>query len=183
MRAVLTAAVLAMTAAAPALAQEAAKPPAAISTATANPADVGSVDAIIAALYDVISGEAGKARDWDRFRSLFHPGATMIPTGMAKDGAVRVSIVTPEQYIERNAKMMTEHGFFERELARRTESFGAVTQVLSTYETLAAKTDAKPMARGVNSIQLLNDGKRWWVASIAWAAETPALPLPEKYLK
>ena len=46
-----------------------------------KPADVASVDAIVAALYDVISGDPGIERDWDRFRSLFYPGARMIPTG------------------------------------------------------------------------------------------------------
>ncbi len=53
-----------------------------------NPADVASVDAIVAALYDVISGPAGQARDWDRFRSLFHPSARLIPAGKNRQGVV-----------------------------------------------------------------------------------------------
>ena len=41
----------------------------------ANPADVASIDAIMKAVYDVISGDAGQKRDWDRFRSLFYKDA------------------------------------------------------------------------------------------------------------
>ena len=46
-----------------------------------DPKDVGSLDAIMKAVYDVISGDAGKPRDWDRFRSLFHKDARLIPSG------------------------------------------------------------------------------------------------------
>src|SRR5436190_11120186 len=35
----------------------------------ADPKDVSSMDSIMKAIYDVISGEKGKPRDWDRFRS------------------------------------------------------------------------------------------------------------------
>jgi hypothetical protein len=42
-------------------------------TPAANPADVNSMDAIIAAVYDVISGPAGKKRNWDRMRSFSCP--------------------------------------------------------------------------------------------------------------
>ena len=57
----------------------------------AAPADVASMDAIMAALYDVISGPPGKARDWNRMRSLFVPGAHMVPTRKTKEGDVRAS--------------------------------------------------------------------------------------------
>ena len=42
--------------------------PATAQQPAADPADVASIDAIITAVYDVISGDAGVARDWDRFR-------------------------------------------------------------------------------------------------------------------
>jgi hypothetical protein len=50
-------------------------------TKEANPADVASIDAIMKSVYDVISGDAGQKRDWDRFRTLFHKDARMIPSG------------------------------------------------------------------------------------------------------
>ena len=74
-------------------------------------------------------------------------------------------------------------GFFEREIARRTDCFGNVCQVFSTYESRHAPSDEKPFDRGVNSIQLVRDGKRWFIASVAWDAERPDNPIPAPYLR
>lgn len=150
----------------------------------ADPKDVGSVDAIMAAVYDVISGDAGKARDWDRFRSLFHKDARLIPSGKnAKTGMYQAVALTPEDYIKRSGPYLEKEGFFERELARQTESYGNIVHVFSTYESLHKLSDKKPFARGINSFQLLNDGKRWWVMTIYWQGETEDAPIPKKYLK
>jgi hypothetical protein len=150
---------------------------------TAKPADVASVDAIIAALYDVISGPAGQERDWTRFRSLFVPGARLIPTIHPPGGATpRTAVLTPEQYVERSAGL-ARNGFFEREISRTSDQFGAVTQIFSTYESRRAATDAKPFQRGINSIQLFNDGTRWYVVTIFWDGERADNPIPDKYLK
>ena len=149
----------------------------------ANPADVASVDAIITALYDVISGPAGQARDWSRFRSLFVPGARLIPTIHPPGATPRTAVMTPEQYAERAAAGFTRNGFFEREISRTADQFGSVTQLFSTYESRRAATDAKPFARGINSIQLFNDGTRWYVVTIFWDAERSDNPIPDKYLK
>ena len=149
----------------------------------ANPADVASVDAIITALYDVISGPAGQARDWNRFRSLFAPGARLIPTMHPPGATPRLGVMTPDQYAERAAGGLTRNGFFEREISRTTDTFGAVTQLFSTYESRRAAADAKPFARGINSIQLFNDGTRWYVVTIFWDSERADNPIPEKYLK
>lgn len=160
----------------------------------ANPADVASIDSIIAALYDVISGPAGKKRDWDRFRSLFASGARLIPTGPrplpgAKPDApltgkeeYAAHVLTPEDFIARSSSLLEERGFFEREIARRTEQYGHIAHAFSTYESRHKVDDAKPFQRGINSIQLMNDGKRWWVVSIFWEGETDKISLPEKYL-
>ena len=148
----------------------------------ANPADVATMDATIAALYDVISGPAGK-RNWDRFRSLFAPGARLIANGVRPTGEVVSRVMTVEDYAQRNGPFFEKNGFFEREAARHTDAFGSIVQVFSTYESLHAKDDAKPFQRGINSIQLMNDGKRWWVVTIFWQAEDEKNPLPEKYLK
>ena len=160
----------------PAPAQTATTPPA------ANPADVATMDSTIAALYDVISGPAGK-RNWDRFRSLFAPGARLIPTGPRPTGEVGARVMTVEDYVQRAGAFFEKEGFFEREAARHTDAFGNIVQVFSTYESRHAKEDAKPFQRGINSIQLMNDGKRWWVVTIFWQGEDEKNPLPEKYLK
>jgi hypothetical protein len=148
----------------------------------ANPADVKSVDAILASLYDVISGPAGKHRDWNRFRSLFVPDARLIPIRHDKTGdGTDIAVYTPQQYQERAASILEQQGFFEKSIHNTTESFGDLVHVFSTYESRHT-ADGKPFQRGINSIQLLKDGNRYWVVTIMWDGETPANPIPAKYL-
>jgi hypothetical protein len=149
----------------------------------ANPADVSSMDGIISALYDVISGPAGKKRDWNRFRSLFIAGARLIPTGPRRDGQIGARVLDPEGYVTGSGDYIEKNGFFEREVARRTDAFGSIAHVFSTYESRHKAEDPKPFSRGINSIQLMNDGKRWWIVTIFWDSERADNPIPEKYLK
>jgi len=149
----------------------------------ADPADVGSPDAILRAVYDVISGPAGKKRNWDRFRSLFLPNARLISTRPRPDGGADAFVLSADDYASRSAPGLERSGFFERELARRTESFGNIMHVFSTYDSRRSASDEKPFARGINSFQLLKDGGRWWVVTIFWDSERPDNPIPEKYLK
>jgi hypothetical protein len=155
----------------------------AVATPPANPADVESVDAIMRALYDVISGPAGQRRNWDRMRSLFVPGARLIPTGRRPDGTRSIQIWSVDQYISTVGPRLEENGFFERELARRTERYGNVVQAFSTYDSKRTASDPQPFARGINSIQLWNDGKRWWVVTIFWEGERPDNPIPARYMQ
>lgn len=163
----------------PALAQT---PPAPTAVVAADPADTASPQAIVAALYDVISGDAGVPRDWDRFRSLFHPAARLIPTGTSPEGLGVLRALTPEEYVRLAGPSLVRDGFHEREIASRTEQYGAIVHVFSTYESLRTLSDPAPFARGINSIQLFHDGTRWWVLSVYWQSETPDLPLPTQYL-
>lgn len=148
----------------------------------ANPADVATMDSIVAALYDVISGPPAP-RNWDRFRSLFVPGARLIPTGRRPTGEVGSRVLSPDEYIQRSAPLIEKNGFFEREISRRTERFGSIAHLFSTYESRHAKDEEKPFARGINSIQLMNDGKRWWIVTVFWQGEDDKNPLPPEYLK
>ena len=155
-----------------------------IETPAADPKDVATMDSIIAAVYDVISGPAGQKRNWDRFRSLFVPGARLIPTGRnPQTGEVASRVRTPEEYITRSAPLLEQNGFFEREISRRTEKFGNIAHLFSTYESRHKAEDEKPFARGINSFQLMNDGKRWWIVTIFWQAEDDKTPLPAEYLR
>jgi len=159
------------------------------------PSDVDSIDHIVAAVYDVISGPAGQKRDWERMRSLFIPGARLMPTSPVRpqgtppdapprgDEPLKTNVLDVEGYITRGGPYLEEHGFFERESARRVESYGHIAHVWSTYESRHKADDPKPFARGINSIQLMNDGARWWVVGIFWEQETPRTQIPSKYLK
>ena len=169
----------------PALAQTAPKAPAAAQTVVepvasqvaieALPADVASVDAIMAAVYDAISGPAGP-RDWDRFRSLFHPEARLIP--LRKKGPTVMSV---ENYIGSASTFFAKSPFFESELSRKTETYGGVVHAFSTYDSRKSP-DEEPFARGINSFQLVYSDDRWWVMTILWQSETPDLPIPDSYL-
>lgn len=149
----------------------------------ANPNDVNSPDAIIAALYDVISGGAGVARDWDRFRSLFVPGARLIPTGGQAGLPPRAVMLSPDEYIQRSGESLERNGFFEREIGRSTEEFGRILHAFSAYDSKRTLQDETPFSRGINSIQLFNDGTRWWVVTVYWDNERPLNPIPPRYLR
>jgi len=150
-------------------------------TLEADPADVESIDAIIAALYDVISGPAGQEREWDRFRSLFVPGAHLVPTVVTPDGSIRYVVWSPEEYVTRAGPQLEEVGFFEAEIGRVMERFGNISHIFSTYES-RLEEDADPVQRGINSIQLFWDGNRWWMVNILWDQEREGTEIPERYL-
>ncbi|MEP6897845.1 MAG: hypothetical protein ABI870_04890 [Rhodanobacter sp.] len=139
------------------------------------------MDAILDALYDVISGSKEKQRDWNRMRSLFAPGARVIPTNIDDNGIAKADVMSVSDFIEMAAPVLKKEGFYERESRRTVQRYGAIAQVFSTYESRRAASDAKPFQRGINSIQLLFDGHRWWVMTIYWQAERADLPLPKRY--
>ena len=149
----------------------------------ANPDDVQSIDAIVTAAYDEISGPAGKKRNWDRERSLFIPGARLVPTGRpGENDDVAPQLLDVEGFIARVQPFFEKDGFYEKEIARRTEQFGQIAHVWSTYESRHDPNDPAPFMRGINSIQLFNDGSRWWILSIYWQHESSQHPIPAKYL-
>lgn len=165
----------------PALAQdmEAEVPPA------ADPADVESIDAIMTAVYEVISGEAGEARDWDRFMSLFIPEARLIPSGRNQQGQHGYTVWSPQQYVDTVGPQLEESGFFEDEAYRVTERWADIAHLFSTYNSYHTAADMEAgdyFQRGINSFQLMFDGERWWVVSIFWEAEAPNRPIPDEYL-
>ena len=148
----------------------------------ADPKDVSSPEAIVAAIYDVISGPAGQKRNWDRMRTLFAPDARMIPTGKRPTGESTRRVLTVEEYITGSGPRLEKDGFFEMEIGKKTEQYGNIVHVFSTYESKRTLKDEKPFMRGINSIQLWYDGKRWWVITILWQSESEDTPIPAKYI-
>ncbi len=151
----------------------------------ADPADVESIDAIMTAVYDVISGAQGEARDWDRFMSLVIPEARLIPTGRNPEGQHGYQVLTPQQYVDGPGNWLVENGFFETEAHRVVERWADIAHVFSTYNSYRTAADMEAgnhFMRGINSFQLMFDGDRWWVVSIMWEGEAPDRPIPEKYL-
>lgn len=145
--------------------------------------NVATIDSTITTLYSVISGDKGVKRDWDLFKHLFYKDAKLIPTGKTKEGKTVARYMSPDDYINSSGKWLLENGFHEVEISRQTQTFGNITQVFSTYESFKSKDDTEPFMRGINSIQLMHDGERWWIINIYWMQESEENPIPEEYLK
>jgi hypothetical protein len=165
--------------------QEPAPPDLTSQVPAAKPADVDSIDHIMAAIYDVISGPPGE-RDWNRFRSLFAPGARLTSTAKPPKpdpAEPPVRLFTAEDYVNLAGKYFLANGFFESAIVNKVQRFGNIAQVFSSYESRHTAADAKPFTRGINSMQLFYDGKRWYVLSILWDEESASNPLPAEMAK
>jgi hypothetical protein len=142
--------------------------------------DTESVDCVIDALYQVISGPAGEERDFDRLRGLFLPGGRMIPTDSPVEG-IEPRPMDVEEFIALAGPYLSTLDFYEVEIHRTTEEFGPMVHAFSTYETRSTP-DGEPFMRGINSIQLQFADDRWWVATMFWANELPGRQIPDEYL-
>jgi len=145
---------------------------------TAPAPDLGSIDGVVREMYETISGPAGE-RDWDRERRLFVPGARLVPGRTIPELAGGERVLDVEGYIASRAPYFASHDLWEVELARDVFEFGHYAAVLSSYEARAAP-DGPPTFRGLNSLQLTHDGRRWWIVSLVWDNERPGLALPER---
>ena len=144
--------------------------------------DVSSIDAIITASYETISGPAGQPRQWGRDRTLYISNVYYVQTGVdPKTGKVISKGMTYQEYADTAGPDLEKYGYFEHEIGRSVQVFGHVASAMSAWE---ARTEAngKVIGRGVNSMQLVNDGKRWWITSINWDNETPDNLIPKDLL-
>ena len=157
-------------------------------TPDARPEDVASPETIIAAAYEAISRAPGESFDWDRFRSLYVPGALMIPNTEQSGGEFTVHTVEEfndwvDAWYAENAPIGGEddQGFVEEGIHSVTNRYGDVVQVMSTYVKRFHGSD-QVLGRGINAFTLVFDGDRWWIASTAWDEENGAGPIPAEYL-
>jgi hypothetical protein len=151
----------------------------ALAAPLAHAADTDSIDSVVKAVYEVISGPAGP-RDWARFRSLFADGARLISIRVPA-GKPTPNVMTVDDYAKNAGASFEKTAFYEASVANRVESFGNIAHVFSTYESRRAPGE-KPFARGINSFQLVKDGDAWKVMTILWDSEREGNPIPEKYL-
>ena len=146
----------------------------------ARPEDVATIDGVIRAFYEVISGPAGQPRQWGRDSSLYIPGVKFVAMGM-RQGRPVATITDHGQYIAQSDSFFVTNGFFEREIHRVERRFGNIAHVFSSYE-FRQSGNGPVQGRGVNSIQLFWDGRRWWIANATWDGERPDNPLPPELL-
>ncbi len=150
-------------------------------TIAPRPEDVATLDGIIKAFYETISGPKGQPRQWARDRTLYIPDMRFVSLEI-RDGKPHAEIMDHQTYVDRTNDFFVREGFFEHEIHRVTKSFGNLTHVFSTYEMRS--TPGGPVTgRGINSIQLFNDGKRWWIVSAVWDDERPDNPIPQEFLQ
>jgi hypothetical protein len=143
--------------------------------------DVGSIDGIMKAFYEVISGPAGQARQWARDRTLYIADIRFVAMSEDKMGRPVAHIASHQQYVDGSDAFIVKEGFYETEIHRVTQRFGNIAHVFSTYES-RLRAAGPVTARGINSIELFYDGRRWWVAAAIWDDERPDNPLPAEYL-
>src|SRR5690349_2519231 len=107
------------------------QPAAPLASPQANPNDVDTLEHIVNAVYDAISGPPG-SRNWDRLRSLFYTGARLIPTRKDDKGNVTAHALTIDEYIDRAKPFFEKEGFYENAVANRIEVWDRIAQVWST---------------------------------------------------
>jgi hypothetical protein len=151
-----------------------------VPTVPVNPKDVASIDSIVKAFYDTISGPAGQPRQWGRDRTLYIPGVRFVSMG-ERSGKISMSVSDHQQYVDNTNESFVRSGFFEKEIYRIEKRFGNIAHVFSTYE-FRSKPDGPVAGRGINSIELAFDGTRWWIASAIWDDERPNNPIPAEFL-
>ena len=148
----------------------------------ADPEDVGTIDAIVDKLFELLGGAAGQARDWKRIRSLYHPYALTMPISPdTADGGARIGFQDFDQYASSSAAYFEKNAFYERPIHQRVERFGHMAQVWVTHE-VSQTAGGEPVKRGINSIQLHWDEERWWILTVLWEAEEAGQPIPAEYL-
>jgi hypothetical protein len=139
-----------------------------------------TLDDLVKAIDSAVTGPADKDRAC--FRALFLPDARLIPTAKNADGGFSPHILTVDGWIEAVQKRGNAT-LTERQIKVATEVYGHLAHLWSTYET-RVEADGKVQAqvKGINSIQVVNDGKSWKIQEILWEAETPGEAIPAKYL-
>ena len=152
-----------------------------VPTIEARSQDVSTIDGVMKAFYEVISGPSGQPRQWSRDRTLYVPDIRFVAMSEDKDGRPQAHVVTHQQFVDMADPQMVKEGFSETEIHRVTQSFGHIAHIFSTYET-RAKAAGPVTGRGINSVELFYDGKRWWVASVIWDDERPDNPISPDYL-
>lgn len=145
----------------------------------ADPKDVSTLDGIVKAFYETISGPKGQARQWSRDKTLYMPDVRFV--GMSeRDGKIRPAVMNHQQYVNGSNESFVTNGFYEREINRVTRRFGNISHVFSTYEF--NNDDKTDKGRGVNSIELYWDGTRWWISAASWDEERPGNPIQKEFL-
>ena len=151
-------------------------------SAQQNPRDIASVntiDGIVNEVLTIVSGEKGKKRNWERFRQLFLPTAQFAVLFHKDDGTKSINTLTLEEFVRLAGHSYQDSGFLEYEIFKTVDEYNGIAQVFQSYYAKELDIEEK----GINSFQLIHDGKRWWIFSLMWTNDRNGVKIPEKYLK
>jgi hypothetical protein len=143
--------------------------------------EVTTIDGVVTALYQSISGASSEPRDWQRFQNLFAPYAQINSLVPMDQGVVEFRQGSVSEYIENSTPFFEARDFYEYEIGRKTDEYYGLAQVFSSYEYRFEK-EGEVMRRGINSMQLAFFEGRWWIISLTYNAESPHIPIPDIYL-
>ena len=139
--------------------------------------DVLSIDAIITAYYDVVSGSSEDPWQYERDRYIHSKNAVI--TRLDENGKA-VSHTLEAEYIP--LALAPKENFYEKELKRTVAHFGNLAQVWSAFEIRTDPSTATTK-RGLNSIQLHYEGNRWFIDSWTCEMETSKSSFLGDFLK
>jgi hypothetical protein len=147
----------------------------------ARPEDVSTIDGLIKAYYEVVSGPAGSLPDSARDHTIHHPDARITLLDRKPDGTTAATLTTLDGFYRQFGAGPRQKGFYEHEIHRVTQRIGSLVHIWSTYES-SETPNGKPYMRGINSIQAFWDGKRFWITSWVFDDERNGNRVPKEYL-
>jgi len=147
-----------------------------------RPEDVSTIDGMIKAYYEIVSGHAGQPRQWDRDATLYIPNVRFVIISEDATGKTTAESVTHQEFVDMSEASMSGKAFYEHEIHRITQRAGNIAHVFSTAER-SSSPDGKVEGRGIDSLELFWDGKRWWITGAnLWDINTTKHPLPPDFL-
>ena len=138
-------------------------------TMTAYADDTSSIDSIVNAYYEVVSGPEGFIYDADRDTNIHADGALI--TKVFPDGSFQRHDLSTEQAM---ISVPYDQAFFEYEVDRRIERYGNIAHEWSEIE-MRTSPEAEPYSGGFNSISLYFKDDRWWISSWSTQYKDPSL--------
>ncbi|MDB4920156.1 hypothetical protein [Mucilaginibacter sp.] len=143
--------------------------------------NVSTLDGIMKAYYDVVTVKKGGKVYFERDSLLHWPEARVGAVNISKNGKPKLSYISLKEFHRLSDAMLEKDGFDEHEISRKTEKFGAIYHVWSTYES-RNEPGGPIIERGINSIELFNDGTRFWILGWFYDGERKDNPIPAEYL-
>lgn len=139
-----------------------------------DPEIVKTIEGTVGETYKIITGERGSTRNWEAFRQLFTPDAQMSVLVHDTAGRGQVRTFTLEAFVRNGMKYYESDGFIERPIKTIIHEYNGIANVFQSYYAKEAEREEE----GVNSLQLIFDGERWWITSVLWTSNANGVELP-----